>query len=45
VDVEEIIARIMQERANRTLARPQQRIHEIRTARRRMGPVREPLKE
>jgi ADP-heptose:LPS heptosyltransferase len=45
VDVDEIIARIMQERANRSLARPQQRIHEIRTARRRTEPVREPLKE
>ena len=35
VDIDEIIARIMQERANRTLRHPQQRIHEIRKKNRR----------
>ena len=45
VDVDEIIARVMQERANRTLRGPQQRIHEIRTAQRRTRPTHEPIKE
>ncbi|MHC4520791.1 MAG: glycosyltransferase family 9 protein [Planctomycetota bacterium] len=45
IDVEEIIGRIMQDRANRTLRSPQQRIHEIRKARRRTGASHEPMKE
>jgi len=38
IDVDEIIARVMQERANRVLRSPQQRIHEIRKERRRNSP-------
>jgi ADP-heptose:LPS heptosyltransferase len=45
VDVDEIIARILQERANRTLRHPQQRIHEIRKKSRRAHPAQKPLKD
>jgi ADP-heptose:LPS heptosyltransferase len=45
VDVDEIIARIMQDRADRMLRRPQQRIHELRKARRRSVTRQEPIKE
>jgi len=45
VDVDEIIARVMQERADRVLRNPQQRIHEIRKERRRNNSAQEPMKE
>ena len=45
VDVDEIIARIMQDRANRTLRRPQQRIHEIHKKSRQAKPAQKPVEE
>jgi len=45
VDIDEIIARIMQERANRTLRHPQQRVHEIRKKSRRPQAAPKPVKE
>ena len=45
VDLDEIIARIMQERANRTLRSPQQRIHEMRKRSRRPKPAPNPIKD
>jgi ADP-heptose:LPS heptosyltransferase len=45
IDVDEIIARIMQERANRSLKSPQHRIHEIRKKNRRAQSVRKPAVE
>ena len=45
IDVDEIIARVMQERANRVLRSPQQRIHEIRKERRRNSSAQERMKE
>jgi len=45
VDIDEIIMRITQERAGRTLGSPQQRIHEMRTQRRRRRSAHEPVTE
>ncbi|MBN1360820.1 MAG: hypothetical protein JW993_09520 [Sedimentisphaerales bacterium] len=45
VDIDEIIARIMQERTDRALRAPQQRIHEIRKEQRRSKPARENVTE
>jgi ADP-heptose:LPS heptosyltransferase len=45
IDIDEIIARIIQDRANRALRSPQQRIHEIRKERRRTRPAQEPVEE
>ncbi len=45
VDIDEIIMRITQERAGRTLESPQQRIHEIRKDRRRRRSTQTPVTE
>jgi len=45
IDIDEIIARITQERANRTLRSPQQRIHEIRKKSRETKPAQKPVEE
>ena len=45
VDVDEIISRLVQEQANRTLKSPQQRIHEIRKEQRRSKPAQERVRE
>lgn len=45
VDVEEIISRLMQERANRSLKHPRQRIHEIHKGQRRSQATRPTTKE
>lgn len=45
IDVDEVIARIMQDRANRTLRCPQQRIHEIHKKNRQPKPASKPIQE